>query len=418
MNKLRRDYGIVFRKEFRELLRDRRSLFWLFAPPIILPGLALCAAIFIGAQAVRFAQDGIPVAIENGTDAFIAYFEDADETYVVEPTGDDRFGTAAIVVEVPPDFQARIDNGQTADVRLITKDGSLVTFFAKSAVRTVIQSYNDDIRDQRLAALGLEEQWLTPISIDEDRASTTSVGSNGDDTDDEDESGSNIVATIFLPLAVTSWLLGGGMGLILDTTVGEKERQTIENLLVTPANRIGVVLGKMTVVFIASMVVMSLWLVEGLLLNGASNATADLAQADTSSFFKILLDSSSDALGLVLALVVMIVPFTVMLNGLVMAWCAFAANYREANLFMALIQLGLPATVLLTIFSFPPDLTTSVYGIPILGTIVGIRDLFSNSLSTTELLVNLVSTTAYAIFSVWLAAWVFNREWSLTRGLQ
>ena len=56
--------------------------------------------------------------------------------------------------------------------------------------------------------------------------------------EEEEESGS-IVATIFLPLAVTSWLLGGGMGLVLDTTVGEKERQTIENLLVTPANRNG-----------------------------------------------------------------------------------------------------------------------------------------------------------------------------------
>ncbi len=417
MRKLRRDYRIVFRKELRELLRDRRSLFWLFAPPIILPGLALCAALFIGAQAIRIAQDGIPVAIENGTTTFVEYVDSADETYVVEPNGSDRFGEAAIIVEVPPDFQTRIDNGQTAYVRLVTKDGSLITFFAKTAVRSVIERYSDDIRSDRLADMGLTEEWLTPISIEEGRVSNGSVVSRNSEDNDED-GGSNIVATIFLPLAVTSWLLGGGMGLVLDTTVGEKERQTIENLLVTPANRIGVVMGKMTVVFIASMLVMSLWLVEGLLLNGASNAGADLANTNTSGFLEILLNSSKDALGLVLALVVMIVPFTIMLNGLVMAWCAFAANYREANLFMALVQLGLPATVLLTIFSFPSDIATPVYTIPLLGTIVGIRDLFSDSLATSGLTINFISTTLYAILSVWLAAWVFNREWSLTRGLQ
>ncbi|NJL95285.1 MAG: hypothetical protein HC915_16980, partial [Anaerolineae bacterium] len=44
-------YRIVFRKELRELLRDRRALFWLFAPPILLPGIALCAGLFIGTQA-------------------------------------------------------------------------------------------------------------------------------------------------------------------------------------------------------------------------------------------------------------------------------------------------------------------------------------------------------------------------------
>ncbi len=67
----------------------------------------------------------------------------------------------------------------------------------------------------------------------------------------------------------------------------------------------------------------------------------------------VLLDSSRDIIGLVLALIVLIIPFIVMLNGLVMAWCARAANYREANLFMVLMQLGLPASILLTIFSLP-----------------------------------------------------------------
>ncbi|MBI5960501.1 MAG: hypothetical protein HY866_17300, partial [Chloroflexi bacterium] len=88
--RFRRVYWVVFRKELRELLRDRRSLFWLFAPPIILPGLALCAGVFIGTQALRIVNDGFPVLIQNGQAApeLVAEFEQDDSMFMVEPLAD------------------------------------------------------------------------------------------------------------------------------------------------------------------------------------------------------------------------------------------------------------------------------------------------------------------------------------------
>jgi sodium transport system permease protein len=394
----------------------------LFAPPIILPGLALCAGLFIGTQLVRIASNGFPILIENGEQApdLLQRFQEEDGIEVLEPPTDpaDRFGEAVMIVTIPEDFQQQLAETGTASVQLTTKDDSIISFFGKSVVRSVIHSYSDDLLDTRLAELGLNRDWLTPITIGERRVTTTAAGS-GEDT--EDKGGRSIVATIFLPIAVTSWLLGGGMGLVLDATVGEKERQTIENLLVTPASRIGIVLGKMTVIFIASMAVMSLWLGEGLLLNAFSVAGPELAEAEDLSMLdtiETILTSGEGILGLVAALVLLVIPFTVMLNALVMSWCAYAANYREANLFMALVQLGLPASVLLTIFSLPPVVSEVVYAIPFFGTIVAIRDLFSSTLSTQGLIVNIITGMAYAAGSVWLAAWIFGREWSLTRGLQ
>jgi sodium transport system permease protein len=216
-------------------------------------------------------------------------------------------------------------------------------------------------------------------------------------------------------------MIGGGMGLILDTTVGEKDRQTIENLLVTPASRAGIVLGKLTVVFLASVAVMSLWMAEGLALNSLSVASPQLLDADSltpTQTLDILLESGGNVVGLVIALIILIIPFIVMLNGIVMAWCARAANYREANLFMVLMQLGLPASILITIFSLPATVGLPVYAIPFFGTIVAIRDLFSSTLSTTALLLNVSMGSLYAVLAIGLAAWVFNKEWSLTRGLQ
>lgn len=403
-------YRIVFRKEFRELLRDKRALFWLFAPPIILPGLALCAGVFIGTQAVRIAQDGFPIFVENAAESpeLMERFAAEDSILLVDTPEE-----GILIVTIPDNFQDNLDNNDTASIDLTTRDNSLITFIGRTAVRTVIDGYNSDLLDQRLESQNLTRDWLTPISIGErTESSEERVESGG---------GRNIVATIFLPLAVTSWLLGGGMGLVLDATVGEKERQTIENLLVTPASRIGIVMGKMTVIFIASMVVMSMWLIEGMLLNSLGTVAPEMSGTDsisTTETLALILESGENVVGLLGALVVMIIPFTIMLNGLVMAWCAYAANYREANLFMALIQLGLPGSVLLTIFSLPAEVADPVYGVPLFGTIVGIRDLFSGNLSTTGLIINFVFGVLSAGAAIGFAAWVFGREWSLTRGLQ
>lgn len=410
-------YRIVFRKELRELFRDRRSLFWLFAPPILLPGLALCAGLFIGAQLFSIARDGLPIVIENGEAApeLVARFEESE---TIQLLGADEIDQAVLVVVIPPDFAQQLDETGTTNVQLISRDDSMISFISRGSVRIIIEEYSQQLLDQRLETMGVGRDWLQPITIGERRQAAGSVTSSSQ----EDEESSSLLATIFLPLAVTSWLLGGGMGLVLDTTVGEKERQTIENLLVTPATRIGIVLGKMTVVFLASMSVMGLWLVEGLVLNALSISAPQIFEEDSSltllEAIQTVLSNSGGILPLIGALVLLIVPFTLMLNGLVMCWCAYASNYREANLVMALIQLGLPASVLITIFSMPPDVPDMFYAVPFLGTIVAIRDLFSNSLSMQGVAINALTGSVYAIGAVLLAAWVFGREWSLTRGLQ
>ncbi len=420
--KLRQAFSTVFRKELRELLRDRRSLFWLLAPPILLPGLAILAAVFIGAQTFRLASNGFPIVVENGDQVpgLVQRFEGAESIRVVEPppeAGGDPFGEAILIISLPENGQDLLDQGKTLNVQLTTRDNSIVTTLGQWDVKAVIQAYEQDLLAERLAVQGLSQEWLNPIRIGAaKRASTEAAVASG-----EQDSEGGIIATLFLPLAVVTWMLGGGMGLILDTTVGEKERQTIETLLATPASRAGIVLGKMAVVFIASMVVMGLWLSEGLLINGLSSAGPELLGSGALSPGEIagtVAQETGQVLDLVGALLLLIVPFTLMLNGLVMAWCAYAANYREATLFMALVNLALPAAVLLTMFSFPARVGLPVYAIPFFGSIVAIRDLFGGALSVAGLATNFLSGLVYAGGSIGLAAWIFNRDWGLIRGLQ
>ena len=195
---------------------------------------------------------------------------------------------------------------------------------------------------------------------------------------------------------------------------------TRPSMLVTPASRIGVVLGKLSAVFIASLVVMGLWMLEGVFLSIVGEVGPKMLAAQGNGGMDLMTavaQSGRDIGSLIVILLMLLLPFIVVLNSLVMAFCSFAGSYRESNVFLFLLQLILPALVLLSVFSIGPDAGIGWYAAPILGTIVAIRDLFSQTLVVGGLALAVGSTTLYAIGALALASYVYSREWALVRGI-
>jgi sodium transport system permease protein len=421
-------FRVVFAKEMRELVRDRKTLFWLLAPPIILPAIALLAVAFIGTQTARYITQGFPVAIINGKAApgLVDSLKHSSALIVTEVSSAEissiaaSNSTALITLTVPDDFQQQLETGKTARLRLTQRDNTFITTLALGAVRSEIGAYGNALLDERLKKLGQDRSWLTPISVDETQAAAAAQSVTAPAEPGASSNTGGGLGAIFLPLAVTSWLVGGGLGLIVDTTVGEKERQTIESVLVTPASRVGVVIGKLCAVFIASLVVMGLWMIEGVFLSLVGDVGPKLLAAQGANPVDLaaaVAQSGRDIGGLILILLLLLIPFIVVLNSLVMAFCSFASSYRESNVFLFLLQLVLPALVLLSIFSIGPDAGIGWYAVPILGTIIAIRDLFGQTLVASGLGLAVLSTSLYALVALALASYVYSREWALVRGI-
>jgi ABC-type Na+ efflux pump permease subunit len=151
-----RVFRIVFAKEMRELIRDRKTLFWLLAPPIILPAIALIAVLFVGTQTARYITQGFPIAVINGSAApgLVAHLRHSGTLIVTElPAGADD-SAALITLRVPDDFQQRLDADQPVRLELTRHDNAFVTTLALGAVRSEIGVYNDVVLDQRLKASG------------------------------------------------------------------------------------------------------------------------------------------------------------------------------------------------------------------------------------------------------------------------
>lgn len=418
-----RIFRIVFAKELRELLRDRKTLFWLFAPPIVLPTIALIAATFIGTQTARYVTNGFSVAVINSQAApdLMQTLKHSSALIVSEVSEvEAKNGKALIILAVPDHFQQEIDAGHPAQLTLSQYDNSLPSTLALGAVRSEVAAYNNGILEQRLGKLSLNKGWLTAVTLNETQvvtaASSVTASSNSGGTSNAANTG---LGALFLPLAITSWLVGGGLGLIVDTTVGEKERQTIESILVTPANRFGIVTGKLSVVFLASLFVMGLWMIEGIFLSLVGQVGPQIAAAQSSGtsidVMALIAQSSPDLIKLISILLLLLIPFIIVLNSLVMAFCSFAGSYRESNTFLFLLQLILPAMVLLTVFAVGPDAGIGWYSAPLLGTIVAIRDLFTNTLTANGVLLAVISTSIYALAALGLASYIYSREWALMR---
>jgi sodium transport system permease protein len=228
------------------------------------------------------------------------------------------------------------------------------------------------------------------------------------------------LSSAFLPLIIASWAFSGGLGLVAHMTIGEKERRTLESLIITPANRIGIVMGKIMLSIIVSAITIGLWSLDSLaytfLLSMLPVSSVDTFPnaLPTSALFQLHLGSFGVA---IVWLVLLMFPLMIMINGLTAAVCTLAKNYRESNLFMSILQLSLPGLAFLAIFSINATPSPAVYALPVVGVLVAMRDLFGGGLVPEMLALTLVAAATYAVGAILLAAYVFSREWALTRGI-
>ena len=196
-------------------------------------------------------------------------------------------------------------------------------------------------------------------------------------------------------------------------TVGEKENRTMEPLLVTPASRVGVVLGKISLSILASAFMVGLWSLDSLGYTLLLSMLPAGLQVMTTSVVGHLGD-----LGIVILwLVLLMLPFMTMSNALVAAVCTFAKNYRESNFLLGGLQLLLPGVTLLAVFGIDPAPPLITYALPVAGVLVAMRDLFGGGIAPGALFLAWIAAAVYAVGAVLLAAYVFSREWALMRGV-
>ncbi|HLF29524.1 MAG TPA: ABC transporter permease [Xanthomonadales bacterium] len=308
----------VMRKEIKENFRDRRTIFnSLLLGPILFP-LMFIALIWITTAAEEERAEKtleVPVVGAANAPSLVRFLE--QQGMVVKPAPADpeaqvRSQAELVIIRIPSGFADKWRKGEPAPVEVIADPSRRESEVAIRRVKYMLATYAQQIGVLRLQLRGVAPQLTVPLMIRDVDLSTAKSRA--------------ILAMIFLPYVLMITAFTGGMHLAMDTTAGEKERKSLEPLLINPVPRWQIMSGKLITTMLFAMASLALTLLSFKLvlpLMPVGTFGIDLS-IDTGAMARILL---------------VIAPVTVLAASLLTLLAAFAKSYREAQSSMGLVVL-------------------------------------------------------------------------------
>jgi sodium transport system permease protein len=225
----------VLVKELRELSRDRRTLMLalLFSPllgPILMIGMQQMGE----SKAKSEMEKPLAVAIVGAERApnLVAWLagQGIARKQVADPDAAIRAQDEDVYIRIDDEFDERWTKGEPALVEVVSDSTRQDASIPVQRVQAALKLYGQQVGALRLLARGINPGVATPLAVADKDLSLPEARKS--------------LATFFIPyLLLISGFLGGA-ALVVDATAGERERQSLEPLLATPATRGAIVSGK------------------------------------------------------------------------------------------------------------------------------------------------------------------------------
>jgi sodium transport system permease protein len=419
---------LIAARETRDLLRDRRTVMLILVLPAVLyplfGGAAFLFALSLAGQTTTVGVSGyahltppdpagktpFPPLLDG--EAFVKYTTPDEDTQTPTdrpvPTGPVRVvrldGDAAealdrkqvdAVVEIPPDLFAGRP-GDRPQVRVRTRDGDERSKLAGRRAADLLRRWQREVKQVTFRRAGLPDDFDQPFRVLDPLADKTKEKKTAVELRD-------LFVKTF-PFLLLMWLVAGAVQPAVDLTAGEKERGTMETLLISPAERTEIVAGKFlaaTFFAFAPVVWNVLWLTAGAV------------------GFGLLLGERLVYLPGLLGCLLLGVPLAMLFSAVALALGVFARSTKEGQYYlMPLLLVSMP----LALYTLDPaaELTPTNAWVPVTGAMLLQQKLLAVSgdpVPWTLFAPVLGSLTASVVVALGAAVWQFRREAVLFREL-
>ena len=312
----------IYLKEMKEVLRDRKTLIFMVAlPTLVVPVLMNVMIGFIVKAEKKAQTETLAFAVfgaEHLPDLASAFSEEKGFEKVNIPTQE---AIASAIEEnkikfglvIPQTAPEQFERGEQVAVQFYYNNAS-VTSRVRNRAGKVIREFGERYRSERLAGLGLDtpqeqEHLLNPITIEEHNTA-----------DMREVLGERVGG--LLPYLFIIFCFMGAMYPAIDLGAGEKERGTLETLLLAPIRRYQIVLGKFFVIFTTGVTAALLCLTSfGVML-------ASKGQEITGELGEVIASVSVVDLVLIAA---MLIPAAAMFAALLLSVSIYAKSFKEAS---------------------------------------------------------------------------------------
>lgn len=388
----------VFRKESRELFRDRRVINGAFIMPVFIIALMMMLFGFISSAVGRDKPVKVVVVESPVAKSHMSQlFPKTEIKWVASRAAGEKLmeaGKAQVVLEFAPDFEAKLQQGGAKISALYEKDETL-SEITLGKLTGMLAGTNRVILAQDLKAAGLPETKAeSVVLVPEDYKKPG-----------EEEQGSAMLVQL-LPYLIVIWAFYGGFSTVSDMIAGEKERGTMETLLISPAHRTEIVLGKYLalslICFISSLMsVVGLVLVRLIHLPGTAEIMKEVSVSPAQF----------------LAVTAVLIPLVLFFAGLLMAVSAPCKNMREAQTYLTLTSFVVIMPAMFVQFIGFTELAKEMWlkFVPILNSAVAIREALKSGGDWASIGIAGALNLALATLMFSMVVRLFQREQILTR---
>lgn len=392
-----REILTVWQREIVDTLRDRRSLVLIVVIPlVVMPAFVLLPSMLRQQEVQELAPVAQPIALQDGAEApgLVAMIQASGMLRIVEhpdPEQALKDGQIALWVIVPPALEKKIAQGEPTELQVKYNPGRSLSRLAREKFSALWEGYRRQVVAQTLSEQGCPPELVRPVPVNYEAS--------------QEQAGMALLS-VLLPLFLVMWAAMGGYYTALEAAVGEKERKTLEALLVAPVSRSSLVIGKvlaiLTVTIFAEVIS-----VGGLV--AALYAAPRLLRVEALAELKFALTPE-----IVLLMLALVSALAALMSAIIFALFFYTRGIREAQSHANWVTFGVMIPALIVQFrEIEPSLTMLL--VPVFNVVLVFKELLLGQIHATHIGVALGSSLLYALLAIWIAVRVFENERVLFR---
>ena len=310
---------VVFRKEAMDNLRDRRSIFSALSSSLIGPVILVLLIYILGKSIFsdRLLNPlQLPVSGAENAPELILFMEQNGTQILPAPANPEvavRNGDADVILIIPKGYDSEFSRGRPATVQLVLDSTRQSAISSVERTRDLLSAYNQQIASLRLIARGVNPTVTSPLAVENIDLATPQTQA--------------LIFLNMMPYFIVMVVFLGGMYVVIDTTAGERERGSLEPLLINPVARWEFVIGKLAASWPFA--------IFTLLCNLMAFALA-FNVFPLEDYIGIQLSIDLTALGWIF---VIALPMVLLASALQMIIATFTRSFKEAQTYVAFLPL-------------------------------------------------------------------------------
>lgn len=387
--------AIVFKKELRDLFRDRKTILVSILIPLVIFPFMFFAIGKAASSNTKSVEENFHISIKGGENSqFVNFIKQEPKIKLKESENleeDVKDGKLLLALEVPNNIDSLIKDEKQAGVNIIYDNTSQQSMMAQSIIENYIQDYSKQVVAVRLQERNMNTEILTPVKID---YRTTSK---------EEEGLGKMMLSMMLPLFLVIYSITGPMGAAIDLGAGEKERGTLEPLLTTQVGRMSLLWGKFGAISIVGL----LSTLSSLIGIGMAFYQSGKSAMDISISANSLLSMGISGIALIF---IMVILLNLVFGSLELAISIYARSFKEAQTYLTPLNIVAIIPIYATYMLDARNIDTYYFHIPIANVVCVMKEILAGVFNTGHILITFAWIMIYIIAAILFARYMFSRE--------